>query len=527
MAEDIKVADVFGVFGWKIDKDSIDKVDDAIGKAKNALKAFFAFQGFKAVLGMVEEVAEVGGNLADAAQRTGLTAEAIQELGYAAKLSGSSVEGLLGSASKLGRNLDEALTKRKGPVVDALKSIGLSLGTPAVAARDLDGVLMLVAERFAKMPDGPKKIAIAMDLFGKSGAELIPTLNQGADGLTKVREEARRLGVVMSNETVGKLDDFGDNIDRAKMSIQGLKNQAIAALLPTLAEMLEKFLAWTQANREVISSSIQRVVLGAVSALQAFAKAVAFVVEHWQIFAALLAAGAVLQGITAIIRAVIWFRAEQTKAALMAIKNWIMILGPIALIVAAVVGLAYLIYRFRDKIGAAFKWVRDKAGEALSAIRRFGSNVVAGFTAFGQGIKQAFSDAFDWVINKAKSVGSTIRNLPVIKQFLDGVEWGAERAADVVQWASDDPAYGDLDAVDSVVTAPASTPPATPRRSTKGGGNGPSASIGPAKGSSPVAVAPVFHINGVTDPVAIGNIVDRRMRETMDSVFAEAEDEVS
>ena len=45
----------------------------------------------------------------------------------------------------------------------------------------------------------------------------------------------------------------------------------------------------------------------------------------------------------------------------------------------------------------------------------------------GEGIKKAFSDAFDWVVNKAKAVGSTLRSLPVIKQLGDLGEYIADK----------------------------------------------------------------------------------------------------
>jgi hypothetical protein len=39
-----------------------------------------------------------------------------------------------------------------------------------------------------------------MDLFGRSGANLIPLLNQGSEGITELEQKARELGVTMGEE---------------------------------------------------------------------------------------------------------------------------------------------------------------------------------------------------------------------------------------------------------------------------------------------------------------------------------------
>ena len=57
-----------------------------------------------------------------------------------------------------------------------------------------------IADKFAVMKDGSEKTALALDLFGRAGAKLIPMLNEGSAGISELQEEARALGIVLGKE---------------------------------------------------------------------------------------------------------------------------------------------------------------------------------------------------------------------------------------------------------------------------------------------------------------------------------------
>lgn len=401
-----------------------DGVTNTFRRMLLAAGSFFALSKIKE---MVSNTVELGGKLNDTAQKTGLSAAALQELGYAAGLNSSSLDEVASSVIKLSKGLDDVKTG-KGPVVEAFTALGISLNDPAVKAKNLDGILSTVASKFETMPDGANKTAIAVKLFGKSGANLIPTLNQGQRGLANLRQEARDLGIVMGDDAVAGLDDLGDQVDKVKETINGLKNQAIVALMPLLREMADAFFEWVKANKEIIASTITSVVRGLATALKLMGSGLLFVVDHWKLFAALLAAGAVVSGLMAIIRLIVFFQAVQTRAAIAAVINWIMILGPILLIAAAIVLLGLLIYKFRDKIKAALGKVRDFFVGLWRKMKDVGSSIVQAFVDVGEGIKTAFGAAFDWAYEKAKELSNKIRNFPVIKQLIDFGQWIGKKA---------------------------------------------------------------------------------------------------
>lgn len=394
-----------------------------------AAVGFFAVSKAK---GLVTDVVDLGGKLKDTAQKTGLSAEALQEFGYAAAQNSSSLEEFGDAATKLSKGLVEASKTGKGPVAEAFSSLGISMTDPAVKSKNLEQIMYLVASQFERMPDGANKTAAALKLFGKSGANLIPTLNLGVRGLAELRKKAQDTGNVMSGQTVNALDDFGDQLDEAKGQLIGLRNQGIAAILPVLKDLLTRFQGWIETNREMIRTTIADTVYALAEALRLLGTVLTFVIKHWKAFAVVLSAVAIVNTLMGIAKAVVFFQTVLSAASLAAAASWAAILGPIFLIAAALVGLGIVVYKFRDKIKAALLavgrffvnvWRSIKVGvrTAVDSFKQFGSDIISWFESVGQAIVDAFKAAFDWVANKARETVGAIRNAPVIKQVVDFV----------------------------------------------------------------------------------------------------------
>ena len=165
--------------------------------------------------------------LSDLSEKLGVAAEDLSRFQYAAQLSGSSGEGLATSLGFLNRSIDAA-SDRASEQADSFERLGISIADVGGKAKDTPTVLLDIAESFSRMKDGPAKTAIAMKLLGKSGAELIPLLNQGRAGLKQVTDEADRLGVTISTKTARAAGNFNDNLDRMKGAMTGVANKACA-----------------------------------------------------------------------------------------------------------------------------------------------------------------------------------------------------------------------------------------------------------------------------------------------------------
>jgi len=177
-----------------------------------------------------------------AAQSTGLTTEAYTSLAFAADMSGVSTSELDAAMSRLNRTaLEVAAGSEKQEAL--FKTLGVSVKDAGGALRDGDQILMDLADRFAKMPDGIGKSSLAMEVFGRSGAKMIPLLNSGSEGIKDLTEQARALGLVINDEQAKSAERFNDNLSILAGVSRGAGNVIAGELLPVMndftAEMVD------------------------------------------------------------------------------------------------------------------------------------------------------------------------------------------------------------------------------------------------------------------------------------------------
>lgn len=194
-----------------------------------------------AIGGAVKSAADYGDQLDAMSQRTGVAVEDLAKLQYAAKLSDTSAEALGSGLTKLAPLISSAAAgaPESGKLFE---KFGISVRNADGSVRGASDVLGDLADVFASMPDGTQKTALAVEFFGKKmGAELIPLLNSGRDGLKAMGDEAERLGLVLNKEQTKAAADFNDNLDKLA---QGSKATAVAIgnfLIPSLNKMLDEF----------------------------------------------------------------------------------------------------------------------------------------------------------------------------------------------------------------------------------------------------------------------------------------------
>jgi len=205
---------------------------------KSAVTGFLAFAGVTVSIGGVvnslKSAIDRADELRDASIRLGVGVDVLSKWSYAAKQTGTDVEGLNKGLKLLAKNASEALD----PKSDKAKLFN-ALGISKDDLTDLTTLVPKVADAFRQLPDGPQKAAVAMELFGKSGADLIEFLNQGSDGLKTFGDRAKELGIVISQDTANAADEFNDKLDDLKSAFTGLATQVASELLPKLTQIVD------------------------------------------------------------------------------------------------------------------------------------------------------------------------------------------------------------------------------------------------------------------------------------------------
>jgi hypothetical protein len=213
------------------------------GFSKSVLSLPAAIAGSVAVTGLValaKNFADAGGAVDDMAQRTGMSAEAVSSLGYAAKLSGTDVGTLEKGVRKMQMGIADAAAGVPG-AVDKFNALGLSVAD--LQKMSPDEQFIAIADKLSLIQDPALKSAAAMEYFGKAGADLVPMLSGGAEEIRKLQQDAQDLGQTMSGEDAAAAAKLGDVLDRLLGVIGGLQTRIGSALAPLLTVVGEKIIS--------------------------------------------------------------------------------------------------------------------------------------------------------------------------------------------------------------------------------------------------------------------------------------------
>lgn len=184
---------------------------------------------------------QAAGNLAEMSQKVGVSVESLSTLGFAAQQSGVEIEQLQGGLVKLAKNASDA-SQGIGTAKDAFAALGIEVTKADGSLKGTDELLREIAGEFSKYEDGANKTALAVGIFGRAGAELIPLLNEGAQGIGALEEQARALGLELSTNTAQQAEAFGDQLDQLKALATGLGNDIATALLPSMVGLTQAFI---------------------------------------------------------------------------------------------------------------------------------------------------------------------------------------------------------------------------------------------------------------------------------------------
>lgn len=262
------VREITTLFNFKPQLGGLKKSIINVDKLKAALKAVgiatAALGG--AIFAIAKTTANFGDNIAKTAQKIGLTTDALQELTFASGLAGVNQATLEGAIKRLSRGMLEA-SQGVAEYADTYKDLDIDVEDANGKLKASDVILEELADKLGAMEDGTKKTALAQELFGRAGAELIPLLNEGSKGIRKMRKEARDLGLVMSKKATKSSEAFNDELFRTGEVIKAIKRDIGIFLLPIIQKLVKEFRNWVVQNRELIRENIPKFIDKAAFAL--------------------------------------------------------------------------------------------------------------------------------------------------------------------------------------------------------------------------------------------------------------------
>jgi len=218
------------------------------GPFATAMKSLTGFMSFAAIgtgIGVLanftKQAIDTADQISKMSQKVGVSVESLSTLRYAAEISDLSMETFGTTLKKLSQNLFDVAHGQGKDVAIAFSELGISATDSNGKLRATEEVLLQVADKFSAMTDGTEKTALAVKLFGRSGMELIPFLNQGKVGLQNLTDEAEKLGLKLDTETAQAAEKFNDSLKTLKESINGLAYKSLPTILDFFTGVIDGF----------------------------------------------------------------------------------------------------------------------------------------------------------------------------------------------------------------------------------------------------------------------------------------------
>lgn len=195
------------------------------GLAGLAGLSYFAQQSFSAI--------DANAKLADS---LGTTTEKLTGLHHAGELSGVAINEINGALTRMSRRLEFA-AQGGGAAIGTVRKLGLEVDR--LKQMDPADAFAEIAEQIRQLPTQAEKGAAAFQLFGNSGAKLLPLFEAGADGIREMMTEAGQLGKTFSRVDAAKIEAANDSMLRLKQSVMGVGQQIAISTAPSVERLAD------------------------------------------------------------------------------------------------------------------------------------------------------------------------------------------------------------------------------------------------------------------------------------------------
>jgi len=205
-----------------------------------------------AVVSLTKDSIELGSAFSDLSKRTGVSAEELQKLDFAAKQSGTDIQAVAEGLKKLALSMNEALSPNGEKMRKTFEDLGVSVHD--LQTQSPDQIFKKIATAVKNSSDITKTKGDLVGVLGKNFDSLIPLLVEGADGLQKFGEQAEKLGLILSNLEVDRLEKLGDRMSEFKKRAEVAKARFLITGMDITDNIKAAFVQAGGSLRELVAS---------------------------------------------------------------------------------------------------------------------------------------------------------------------------------------------------------------------------------------------------------------------------------
>ena len=394
------------------------------------------------------EAATAAAEASKFASMVGLSTGNWQEYAGAATMAGMEADELASLMLTLQERAVNAARGEKGDI-EMLQLMGISAKNARGELKNADTLLLELADRVKKMREAGemgKAAGIMNQLGGEEGARLLDLLKNGREGLLAMRKEARELGLVLSDEALESALEYGSAINRVKATFRGLGLTLGTAFLPSLTKLLDKFQAWLQVQRDIMSAGFEEWVNG-LNLNEVWASVEGFFEGLKRLASLLQRVADLCGGWSNVLTALVVLISGKAMLALGSLAlafgqlGMAMLATPVGWFVAALAGAAYAIYKNWDGLYAYFqnlcagvkaafeqgwlqgvikwlvsftpaRWIADGLNELVATLTGVDLYSIGGQWIDGllRGIKQGWQELMGWLDKGLDSITGIFRS---------------------------------------------------------------------------------------------------------------------
>lgn len=196
----------------------------SFSRVMSAVPYLGAVVGFQQIGQALKAAVDNADNLNDLSQRTGIAVERLSQFSTVARMSGTDIGSVAIGLKTLSKNMVEA-ANGNADLSRLFQTLQINVRNSDGTMRDAGQVLLDLSSRFRDMQDGAVKSALAVKLLGKSGDEMIPMLNEGANKI-------ERFKAVVGSDFAQASDQFNDRIVTLGNSFDTLTSKLANSFLP-------------------------------------------------------------------------------------------------------------------------------------------------------------------------------------------------------------------------------------------------------------------------------------------------------
>lgn len=236
----------------------IGGIGSALGNLKGILVG--AVAGFSALAtigfaaGLVTDIIQVADEVGKMSTRTGVAAEELQRLMFAASQSDATNDDLAKGLGEINKELISTISSTT-QTSEKFSALGIAINDASGQAKTADQIFIEVSKAVAGASNDLEAARVASSVFGDEvGTQLLPMLKMGEDGIAAMGSEADRLGIVIGSDTVAAAEAFNDGLDTIKQGLNGFVVQVAGPVIQVLSNLITRFVDAQRAGLSFVES---------------------------------------------------------------------------------------------------------------------------------------------------------------------------------------------------------------------------------------------------------------------------------